>query len=309
MRPAMNVEALHCAISGELASGKTSIARQVAERTGRQTIGGGDIHRHFAESRGLSTLELNLLAEREPEVDEKIDGELATLGRRDVPTVFDARLAWHFVPDAFKVHLVVDAETAANRLFSGRFSAVEQYDNALDAAEAAQSRQASERRRFLEKYGVDIWRLSNYDLVVDTTTAPVEEVVDLICTALHSSRDRKSLFVDPSRVIPTGDAVRELAAAGDGPSASARPELGYVRPFFFVVTGHAAVSAALRNGSTLVESELRGEAEDEIVGGISGVDYLSQEANRSWLYDWEAAHSFTFREYPELAPWRKSVID
>jgi predicted cytidylate kinase len=304
----MSVEAFHCAISGELASGKTSIARLVAERTGRELIGGGDIHRQFAESRGLSTLELNLLAEREPEVDAKIDGELATIGQRDTPTVFDARLGWHFVPEAFKVHLVVDAEVAAERLFSGRVSTVEKYDDPLDAANGARTRQASERRRFLEKYDVDIWRLSNYDLVVDTTTASVETVVALICDRLAAPRTQRQLFVSPSRVVPTGSAVRELAAAEGDETPPPKPELGYVRPFFFVVTGHAAVSAALHAGAALLEVDLRGEADDEIVGGISAVDYLRREADLSWLHDWEAAHGFTFREYPELDAWRKSAV-
>jgi predicted cytidylate kinase len=293
----------HIAISGELGTGKTSVARHVAERRGFKALSSGDVHRMIAEGRGISTVELNHRAEVEPDIDAQIDGELVRLGEADSPTVFDSRLGWHFVPGALKVHLVADAGVAAQRLFGARANAVESYSEVEAAAEGARARQASERRRFLEKYGVDIWRLGNYDLIIDTTEAGIEEVVKVVCDVLKSGQVGQSLRVSPRRVFPTGHALAEVAQGGEYEKGSVC--LGYSRPFFFVVTGHSELSRAIKQQQQLLPAELQGEGDEDLVSGISAADYLKREAKQAWVYDWEDAHDFRFAEYPPLDPWRE----
>jgi predicted cytidylate kinase len=296
----------HIAISGELGTGKTSVARHVAEKKGFEVLSSGDVHRMIAEGRGISTVELNHRAEVEPEIDAQIDGELVRLGETDSPTVFDSRLAWHFVPGALKIHLVADAGVTAQRLFGARANAVESYSEVEAAAEGARARQASERGRFLEKYGVDIWRLGNYDLVIDTTEAGIEEVVEVVCDVLESGQIGQRLRVSPRRVIPTGRALAEVAQDGEHGSPGAESVcLGYSRPFFFVVTGHSGLSRAIRRQERLLPAELKGEGDGDLIGGVSAADYLRGEAKQAWVYDWEDAHDFRFAEYPPLDPWRE----
>ena len=58
-------------------------------------------------------------------LDEEIDGELVKLSKEDENIVIDSRMAWHFVEGSFKVHLLVDAKLAAERIvkdFEGKIS-------------------------------------------------------------------------------------------------------------------------------------------------------------------------------------------
>jgi predicted cytidylate kinase len=180
------------AVSGDLGSGKSSVARLLSERLGLELIGAGDVQRSIAASMGLSTLQANWLAEEKSTIDAQIDGELQRLGREEVPAILDARMAWHFVPSSFKVHLLVEPLVGAERLLRGRFSTVEKYSSVEEAREGADARFASERRRFLAKYGVDISRLENYDLVIETSDASPSEIADEIVKALVGGRPKWS---------------------------------------------------------------------------------------------------------------------
>jgi cytidylate kinase len=284
-------------ISGELGSGKTSVAREIAAVTGQRIVSGGDIHRAFAESHGISTVELNLLAERDPEIDDQIDGEWRRLADTDENLIFDSRLAWHFVPTSLAITLIVDSRVAASRLFSGRSSSVEKYADEVEAGLGVFQRQESERRRFLEKYGVDTWRLANYDLVIDTTRADIPTVSSLILKKLGGVELGSRVFVDPRRIYPT---ERVTVLSRDSDSAQNGIRVVYARPFFAVLEGHDALSKALRSDDSIVPVTVEAEDSEPIpsAGGLTARDYVRGEVNRTWLHDWEDAHGFRFSDYP-----------
>ena len=257
----------HIAISGELGSGKSVVAAALAERLDAEVVSTGAIHRRIAASRGESALETNLAAESDEEIDRRIDGELVRRGREQDTIVFDSRMAWHFVPDALKVHLVVDPAVGATRMLGRSPTDVERYGSVEEAAARAEDRHASEQRRFLGKYDVDIDRLRNYDVVVDTSEATVVEVAEWV-RAFHedppSGTDTPALCLSPRRLLPlepTPDEGRlaELQArlAADPRSCDLRPTVAYDRPRFWVVDGHEVVSAAAGAGHHLLRTRLR----------------------------------------------------
>src|SRR5262245_38846162 len=210
----------------------------------------------MARARSLSTLEANHLAESDTSIDAAIDGRLKELADGP-PTVFDSRMAWHFVPGGLTVHLVVDPAVAARRIFAGRRSAVERHDSPAAAWAATEARFTSERQRFVATYGVDIARLRNYDLVVDSTAAGVDAVAAVILDALDHTGDGDEdppgprLHLCPTRLAPGGDSGRD----DGGPLAVA-----YARPEFRVVAGAAAAAAARASGGPLVAARLGHEA-------------------------------------------------
>jgi len=247
----------HLCISGELGSGKSSVAKVVARRTGADVVSMGSLQREMARARSLSTLETNHLAESDTSIDAAIDGRLKELA--DGPaTVFDSRMAWHFVPGGLTVHLVVDPAVAARRLFAGRRTAVERHDSPASAWAATEERFTSERQRFVATYGVDIARLRNYDLVVDSSTAGVDAVAAVILAALDPFDDHDGdapgprLHLDPGRLAAGGS--DEAGSDDGGPLAVA-----YVRPEFRVVGGAAIAAAARANGKPLVAARLAHE--------------------------------------------------
>ncbi|MGH7249472.1 MAG: AAA family ATPase, partial [Minisyncoccia bacterium] len=82
------------AITGTLGSGKSSTADLVAKRLGFEHFSSGDFMRKIALDYGISLNELNIKAENNPEIDEKIDTEVKKIGKMN-KVVVDSRLAFH----------------------------------------------------------------------------------------------------------------------------------------------------------------------------------------------------------------------
>jgi len=256
-------------VNGDLGSGKSTVSTLLARRLGIRRISVGDLYREMARQRGMTALELNLHAELDDKIDHYVDrlqGDIAMSGER---LVVDSRLAWFFFRDALKVHLVTDATVAAHRVLGRPESSVESYPSATEAHERLAERSESERARFIERYGADKTRLRNYDLVCDSTRATPQDIVARVIEALSAPPGGPHLFIDPRRIHPTAD-----RAAGAGPV-----RLGYARPHFFVIEGHRAVDAAVRDGRPLVRAALAAEA-DEPVDGRSAEAYFAGQPVR-----------------------------
>ena len=85
-------------ITGHLGSGKSTIAKMLSKELGFTHYSTGDAQREIARQMGLTTLELNHLADHDASIDEKIDGVFKTLDASGKAYVIDSRLAWHFMP-------------------------------------------------------------------------------------------------------------------------------------------------------------------------------------------------------------------
>ena len=171
-------------ITGQLGSGKSTVAKCVAERLGLIYYSTGLAQRKIATDMGLTTLQLNQLAQIDNSIDDKLDGVIKAMNDDGKGYIVDSRLAWHFMPSSLKVKLNVDANEAANRIFNDKKRTSEsKYENLQEVLEATQSRRNSERERFLAYYNVDIDDDKNFDLIIDTTHLNVDDVCDMICQA------------------------------------------------------------------------------------------------------------------------------
>ena len=261
----------HVTVSGELGSGKTAIAKALSERLDADVVSTGAIHRRIAAERGASALEANLIAERDGSIDELIDGELVRLGSEPERIIFDSRLAWHFVPGALTIHLVVDPRVAAARMAGREATSVEGYRSVDEAEAKAAERQASERRRFLATYDVDIDRLRNYDVVLDTTNTGVEALADVLEAIVAAPDDlprAPHLLVSAQRLagVPAPD-VRGVDWPADPAPSLVR--IAYARPHMVVLTGHELVAATVARGGDLVPGILYAEGDEEVAPGRS----------------------------------------
>ena len=156
-------------ISGTLGSGKSTVAKLLAERLGYAYYSTGMAQRKIAEQRGLTTLELNAAAERDKTIDAQIDGVFEKLVQENKNYVVDSRLGFFFIPTSFKVMLTASAEVAGERILNDATRQGERrYPDAAAAVKALLARRALEVERFKTIYGVDIEDFSQFDLVIQT---------------------------------------------------------------------------------------------------------------------------------------------
>jgi cytidylate kinase len=171
-------------IAGRPGSGKSSTSKQVATRLGYQHFSSGDLFRTIGKELGIDVLQTNQAAERQVEIDYKVDQKLRDIGQQEDHLVIDSRTAWHWIPDSFKVFLDLDLSVAAKRVLQdldSRKNANEQI--ASDPAQYAQTlrqRLQSETKRYQSLYKINPYDLNNYDLVIDTNTNNLDQVVDMV---------------------------------------------------------------------------------------------------------------------------------
>lgn len=160
---------MNITITGNLGAGKTSVCNEL-KKMGYDVISGGDIYRTYAQEHGITIVELNEMAKTDRSVDMQIDERTKKLGTEVDNTIFDSRIAWHFIPDALHIFLEVDPKTAAARVAIDKARSGEQtYSNLDREMEELQKRANLERERFMEMYGIDYFDQSHYDIIINTT--------------------------------------------------------------------------------------------------------------------------------------------
>jgi len=178
-------------IAGSLGSGKSSTAKAVAAVLGFRHFSSGDLFRQIAAERGESIEAMNISAEVQRNIDLKVDRLLQDMYRTEEKLVIDSRMAWHWMPDSFKVFLVLDPNTAALRIFDhlqeeGRTSedarSVEEVRNSIDR------RFASEQRRYAGLYGVNPTDPSNFDIMINTRHNDLKTVTAIVLAAYQAWR-------------------------------------------------------------------------------------------------------------------------
>ncbi|HLK10437.1 MAG TPA: cytidylate kinase family protein [Candidatus Binatia bacterium] len=152
-------------ISGLPGSGKTTVARLVARALGLEHVYAGDIFRRQAEAHGLSLEEYLRRAETDPSIDQALDEQMRRRAAGG-DAVLEGRLSG-FMADqagvpALKIFLDAPERVRAERIAAREGGATE------ERLREIQAREASDRRRYRELYGVDYHDAALYDVVMRT---------------------------------------------------------------------------------------------------------------------------------------------
>lgn len=173
-------------LTGDLGSGKSTIAQVLSREYNAKIISGGHVQRELATKMGLTIEQFNVFMEKDRSYDKKLDDMLASYDSVSGNFIFDSRMSWFFIPSAVSFYLKVEPREAARRVYAAR-RGDETYSTEEEALTCLLSRRASETKRYLEYYGQNITDMSNYDFVVDTTDKSPLEVCEIIKKCVFGS--------------------------------------------------------------------------------------------------------------------------
>jgi cytidylate kinase len=178
-------------IAGSPGSGKSSTAKTLASALGFRHFSSGDRFRQLAAARGVSIEAMNISAEVQRDIDLEVDELLKKMARAEQQLVVDSRMAWRWMPHSFKVFLVLDPQTAAERVFDhlqkeGRIS--EDAHSVEEVRESIDRRSASEKKRYAALYGVDMTDPLNFDIVINTKQNDLMTVTGIVRAAFQAWR-------------------------------------------------------------------------------------------------------------------------
>ena len=171
-------------ISGLPGSGTTTVSRLVAAALDLERVPGGEVFRLMAQEAGMTLADFGAHAQHHPEIDRELDDRLQARAAQG-GCVVESRLAgwlatrgglpavrvWVRCADAVRARRVAERD--------GTTVAEAGADNA--------ARADLERARYREVYGLDLDDLGLYDLVLDSTETPAEELADTIVAAARAS--------------------------------------------------------------------------------------------------------------------------
>ena len=216
-------------------------------------------------------------------MDEVIDSETARLGEEIVKAnnpnevwIFDSRLAFNKIPSSFAVRLIVKDTVAAERLFndSSRGEEDSGYESLEQAREKVVERTQGEQDAYKRRYGIDLQDPNNYNLIIDTSYADIEELAETILKCEECDREGKNygkMWGSPEKFLPL-QGIRETYGIGfgsgmdfeqikalidkNGYDPGKKIEVVEVEGKFYIIEGHHRSFAVANLGKTLIPYEI-----------------------------------------------------
>ena len=173
-------------ISGKAGSGKSTVAKEVAEELGLKHYSVGDLMRQLAKEKKMSLNEISILAEEDRSIDMELDKK--TIGLRAADNfVIDGRLTAYFLPYAdLKVFLDCKDKVRAERIL--KYKRDDEKSKSLkELIKKIRQREKSERKRYSKLYKIDYHDRKLYDLVIDTTDLSISQVIEKIMEEVKKS--------------------------------------------------------------------------------------------------------------------------
>ena len=182
---------------GDEGSGKSTIAKKIAEELGYPRYYMGQIFRDMAKKRGMTIMEYVKSGEEDPNVDREVDEYILKLAGKQTDFVIESRTAWHLVPSSLKIYLQVSEEEGAKRIFkqlqqNKKDSRNELNKNAsyTDALVNIRERRKTDDLRYKKYYGIYIRDPKNYDFVLNTTDLSREEVFEKVIAFVRENLNK-----------------------------------------------------------------------------------------------------------------------
>lgn len=206
---------IQISITGDLASGKSTLTHHLADTLNLEQIQVGDLVRNLAQKQKIDILQANSRA-KSAFMDEQVDSAVA-LKIKEVEAagrdyIIDARVGFHYAPNSLKIKLITHPDIAAERALKADRKS-EGYETFDEAYASLQQRRTLEKDRFIKRYNVDVDDFSNFDLVIDTSFIQkhdTAEIVEMVLKARKEGKPFPQFWCHPGQLIPSGQSHRDF---------------------------------------------------------------------------------------------------
>ena len=298
-------------ITGHLGSGKTTICKLLNKEYNFETISAGSLMREMAAEKGVSILDFQKSESNLEHIDNYIDSAIIAKNKGisdDKNVIFDSRMAWHFLPDTFKIFIVVSPYEAALRTYLTRSSKDETYTSVEQAMNQLIERRVVENRRYKAIYGVNCEDLSNYDVVIDTSYISPKEAMDIIVECYNKKEHGVSyekLWISPQFLLPTGkleyidrEKIKQYSDMINGNEELEPIKVLRVHDSLFVVEGHSRLIAYNLCKIKLINPIVIYNEDDLLEDGRPAKRMVS--ITESDIREWEEINGFKYNYMPRI---------
>lgn len=165
---------MHIGMSGWSGTGKTSVAKRLAERIRARYLYSGGYMREAAEFRGLTVEEFTPLLAADPSIDRGLDDAMIHAMKECGHCVLDARLAWYIMQQAGVRAFIVRVDCAsrierivARDMEKERSAVVKKGLTPEIIRTRSAKRDQDDAERFLKLYGIEsAFADEHFDLIV-----------------------------------------------------------------------------------------------------------------------------------------------
>lgn len=292
---------MHISITGDLGSGKSTVAKKLCETLGYKYLSTGEIQRQLALEKGMNTLEFNKFTDQNQFIDDYIDQRLKDVNNQLESYILDSRLGWHFVKKSFKVYVMAIEEVAASRVMidSSRIGEPEANDIQQKIKEQ-QERRKSENERFEKTYGVKPSIFKDFDAVIDTSSANIEEVTNLLLKLYNQWKNHQpfhKIWMSPMRIFPTN--ANEIVTNKDY-NYEAPLSCVLFEKDFFIFDGHKNLAQCFETNAPFVPVTLLAKNVEKITSNLSSEAFVKESVNVDLIKKWEKTFDFTYYHYPKF---------
>lgn len=168
------------AISGLHGTGKSTIAKKLAEELDLKYYSTGNAFREMADSMEMTLEEFNQYVESHPTIDKKLDHKVVDLAKEKDDYVIESQLSGYLLRDIadYMILLTAPLEIRVKRMAERD---EESFEEKLTETKV---RENSEYQRFKDLYNIDVrdddLKKETFDLIVDTENLSIQEVLNRI---------------------------------------------------------------------------------------------------------------------------------
>ncbi len=170
-------------ISGLHGTGKSTIGKLISQKLGLKYYSTGQAFRDLANDMNFTLEEFTKYVEENPDIDKKLDDKIIEIAQKE-NVIIDSQLSAYILESTadFKILLTCPLEIRVNRMTERDTSLYE------DTLRETTIREKSELIRFNKLYDIDLNNQLIYDVIIDTAELTIEEILEIIFSALKRNK-------------------------------------------------------------------------------------------------------------------------